>query len=70
MSRAGIMVKDVLCLFAASVVGRSFGRVNPRRGFVDSRVPSIDSRRMADARRTLKSKKSSHRGIGLSVPER
>ena len=65
------MVKDVLRLFAASVAWRSFGGVNPGGGFVDSGAATPDNRRMADARRTLKSKKSSHRGIGLSAaPER
>jgi len=61
------MVKDVLRLVAASVAGRSFGRVNPPGGFVDSEGRGLDNRIMADARRTLKSKKSSHRGIGLSA---
>jgi hypothetical protein len=61
------MVKDVLRLFAASVTRRSFGCVNPGGGFVDTKAASPDNRRMANARRTLKSKKSSHRGIGLSA---
>jgi hypothetical protein len=61
------MVKDVLRLVAASVTMRSFGGVNPGGGFVDSGVRGLDNRIMADARRTLKSKKSSHRGIGLSA---
>ena len=65
------MVKDVLRLFAASVTRRSFGCVNPGGGFVDTGAATRDNPPMADARRTLKSKKSSHRGIGLSVaPER
>jgi len=64
------MVKDVLRLFAASIERRSFGGVNPGGGFVDTGTAVPDNRRMANARRTLKSKKSSHRGIGLSaVPE-
>jgi hypothetical protein len=41
--------------------------VNRSEQFVDFRAPARDIRQMADARRVLKSKKSSLRGIGFPL---
>jgi hypothetical protein len=61
------VVKDVLRAERTTLLGRSFGGVNPDRGFVDFRPSARDNHPMANARRILKAKKSSHRGIGISL---
>jgi len=50
-------------LFRITLARRGFDRVNRGEGFVDIGTNGLDNRDMADARRTLKSKKSSVRGI-------